>query len=411
MNRRAFSGLRVLDLTHVLAGPACSYQLGLLGAEIIKIEELGAGDTVRNRGGNAAQLLSEQMGTHYLAQNANKRSLALDLKTGAGQQILKRLAGTADVLVENHRADALPKLGLGAKDLRSLNKRLIYCSMSGYGHTGPKRNAPAYDVNIQAASGLMGLTGTPEVTPLRTGAPILDYATALAAAFAVSAALFEREHTGEGKTIDVSMLDTALTLMTSTVVDSLATGVAPRPKGNGANSGQPTSGSFATKDGLLSLGVNEEHQFRRLAQVLDKPEWLENPSYATRELRAEQAEAIKAELAHALLSKPAAEWEALLQTAGVPAARVTTLAETLASEQIKARGFLQPVEVAGRDLKLPLSPFHFDANGPAVHSPPPKLGQHSEEILLELGYSAQEIQVWLEQGVIQYSGEPQSSSR
>lgn len=397
---RAFSNLRVIDITHVLAGPACTYQLGLLGAEIIKIEEPGSGDTVRNRGGNAKALIKAQMGTHYLAQNANKKSLVLDLKTPVGQEILKRLVSTADVLVENHRAETLPKLGLGAEHLRALNPRLIYCSMSGYGHTGPKANVPAYDVNIQAASGLMSLTGTPEAAPLRTGAPVLDYATGFAAAFAVAAALFEREHTGKGKTIDVAMLDTALMLMSSTVTDTLSTGVTPRPKGNRANSGQPTSGSFRTQDGLLSLGVNEEHQFERLALALGKPEWLDDARFKSRHSRAEHATDIATELQEVLLTRAATEWQTSLQAAGVPAAKVSELCDTLAEEQTTSRGLLQTFEVLGERVSVPSAPFGFDAAGPQIEAPPPRLGEHSEEVLLGLGCTPEEIGDWLEQGVI-----------
>ena len=398
---RAFEGLRVIDVTHVLAGPACTYYLALLGAEVIKVEEPLTGDTVRNRGGNSPELLAAQMGTHYLAQNANKKSLVVDLKTPAGQRVIKELAATADVFVENYRAEALPKLGLGAAELQKLNPRLIYCSVSGYGHTGPKADVTAYDVNIQAASGLMSLTGTPEVSPLRTGAPILDYATGLAAAFAVSAALLERERTGRGQTIDVAMLDTALALMSSVVTDTLTTGIKPKPRGNETNSAQPTSGSFETKEGLLSLGVNEEHQFARLARVLGKQHWLEDERFASRDSRAQHAGEIRKELEVTLLERSAEAWQTTLQDAGVPAARVRALQEALTDEQIRSRGYLETLgTVAGERVTVALAPFRFATAGPRLDRAPPYLGEDTEAVLLGLGYSRGQIENLIATGVV-----------
>ena len=339
------SGVRVVDFTHVLAGPACAYHLALLGADVIKVERPGRGDAMRHRGGSDPARAARGESTAFLTQSAHKRTVALDLETPAAREAMHCLLGGADVLVENHRPSTLHRLGLDWVSLHARHPRLVHCAMTGYGRGHALEDAPAYDVNIQAASGLMSLTGTAETGPTRVGAPVIDYATALAAAFGVCAALVGRERTGRGSLVDVSMMDVALTLMSSTVVDYALTSNAPRPRGNEANSRSPSSGTFPTADGLLSLGVNEEAQFGRLAHALDRSAWLDDPRFATAPARDANRAALGSAIEAALAPRTAAEWEAHLLAAGVPAARVSTLPEALAACEANGRAY--PVDSSG----------------------------------------------------------------
>ncbi|MEM7256929.1 MAG: CoA transferase [Pseudomonadota bacterium] len=374
-----FSGLLVVDFTHVLAGPACSYYLGLLGAEVIKVESAVRGDAIRHRGGTDAAAAKAGMSTSYLTQGAGKRSLALDLQSPNGLEQFHRLLSRADVLVENHIPETMQKLQLDEDTLARRHPHLIHCAMTGYGRHGPQHNTAAYDVNIQAACGLMEATGTEQSGPIRTGAPVLDYGTALAAGFAVSAALFERASSGRGNFIDVSMLETGLALMSSTVTDYLQTGNQPRRRGNLANSRSPGAGSFPCKEGVMSLGVNEESHFVSLAKALDREDWLSDARYAQRDARKTHAAELAAEIESELASRTAEQWEPILQSAGVPSARLRGLPEALASEQVTTRAFVQ---TTSDGVSVPTLPFRVGgvkAYAPA--SPAPGVGQHTEEIL------------------------------
>lgn len=374
-----FDGILVVDFTHVLAGPACSYYLGLLGARVIKVESPTKGDAIRHRGGTDAEAAAAAMSTSYLTQGAGKQSLTLDLETPAGLNRFHQLLARADVLVENHVPETMRRLGLDEASLAARHGHLIHCAMTGYGRGGPQENTAAYDVNIQASCGLMEATGTVESGPIRTGAPVLDYATGMAAAFAVSAALYERTSTGQGNFIDVSMLETGLTLMSSTVTDYLKTGNAPQRRGNLANSRSPGAGSFPCKEGVMSLGVNEESHFKSLAGALGRSDWLSDPRFAERSERKAHAAELVAELEAELISKTAHEWEPILQSAGVPCARLRSLPEALESEQVQQRGFVQRT---GGQVDVPTLPFrlgHAAAYPP--NSPAPKQGQHNAEIV------------------------------
>ena len=373
-----FENLLVIDFTHVLAGPACSYYLGLLGADVIKVESISKGDAIRHRGGTDAAGAASGMSTSYLTQAAGKRSVALDLETDAGMAQFHALLQRADILVENHVPETLRRLGIDEATLSTRHPHLIHCAMTGYGRNGPQENTAAYDVNIQAACGLMDATGTQESGPIRTGAPVLDYATALAAGFAVSAALYERATSGRGSFIDVSMLETGLSLMSSTVTDYLKTGNAPQRRGNLANSRSPGAGSFPCKSGVLSLGVNEESHFHNLAKALGHPEWLSDPRYAQREDRKANAAQLADDIGAVLLTKTAHDWEEILQPAGVPSARLRSLPEALASEQIQTRGFVQ---ILPDGLQVPTLPFRLGgAPSYAPKSNAPTKGAQSAEI-------------------------------
>jgi len=355
-----FVGLVVVDFTHVLAGPACSYYLGLLGAEVIKVESVAKGDAIRHRGGTDADAAQSGMSTSYLTQGAGKRSIAIALESADGLEHFHQLLARADVLVENHVPSTMRRLHLDEASLAKRHPHLIHCAMTGYGRGGPQENTAAYDVNIQAACGLMDATGTPDTGPIRTGAPVLDYATALAASFAISASLYERASTGQGSFIDVSMLETGLSLMSSSVTDYLKTGNAPQRRGNLANSRSPGAGSFPCKEGVMSLGVNEDAHFVCLAKAVGREDWLSDPRFE-------------------LAKRTAEQWEPILQSAGVPSARLRSLPEALGSTQVNTRGFVQTTEDG---IKVPTLPFRLggaDAYPPA--SKAPTKGEQSAEIL------------------------------
>lgn len=378
-----FENLLVVDFTHVLAGPACSYYLGLLGADLIKVESIAKGDAIRHRGGTDVAAAEDGMSTSYLTQGAGKKSIALDLETTEGLATFHLLLERADVLVENHVPKTMQRLGLDEATIAQRHPHLIHCAMTGYGRGGPQENIAAYDVNIQAACGLMEATGTQESGPIRTGAPVLDYSTAMAASFAVSAALFERSNTGRGNFIDVSMLETGLSLMSSSVTDFLKTGNAPRRRGNLANSRSPGAGSFDCKHGVMSLGVNEESHFRSLAVAVDRQDWLSDPRFSERSSRKDHAIELVAEIEIELAKRSAEEWEPILQSAGVPCARLRSMPEALESQQVKKRGFVQCLD---NGIEVPTLPFRL-GKVPSYKptSPAPKHGEHTAKITDWLG--------------------------
>ena len=331
---RPFEGIRVIDATHVLAGPFAAYQLGVLGADVIKIEDPNDPDQSRSSGTDKA-LNDAQMGTSFLTQASNKRSVALDLKQERDRDILKKLVATADVFVENYRPGAFEALGLGYDALSAINPRLIYASFSAFGQNGPRGNQTAYDHVIQATSGIMAMTGTKDVHPVKFGSPAVDYATGMTGAFALSAALYQRERTGKGQRIDMAMLDVAMILMASHVTGYLRNGAHPKPHGN--RHPHATNGAFATKDGnLVMLGASNIRQQARLWKVLERPEMAKKTND---ERDADHAREI-AVLEEIMATRTADEWEEFLQARHVPAARVRTMGEAIADPQIASRGVI-----------------------------------------------------------------------
>jgi crotonobetainyl-CoA:carnitine CoA-transferase CaiB-like acyl-CoA transferase len=384
---RPFEGIRVIDITHVLAGPFATYQLGVLGADVIKVEHPGQPDQSRSSGSDP-ELNRRQMGTGFLTQASNKRSIAVDLKTAEGRDIVRRLAATADVFVENYRPGAFDALGLGYAALSAVNPRLIYASFSAFGQDGPRGGQTAYDHVIQATSGIMAMTGTETVHPVKLGTPAVDYATGTMGAFALASALFQRERTGQGQRIDMAMLDVAMILMASHLTGYLRNGKHPKPHGN--RQGFATSGAYPTKDGLVMVGASNLRQQRRLWTVLEHPELIKRTN-AEREADAAREEAV---LAGIMLSRTAAEWEEYLQARHVPAARVRTMGEAVADPQIATRGVLHRHEGAQGvegGFSVPLAAFRFAHDGPRIDTPPPALGQHTGAVLGELGYTETEI--------------------
>lgn len=392
------SGIRVLDLTNVLAGPFCCHQLAHMGAEVIKIEAVGRGDLARQLGADKG-LASCKMGISFLAQNAGKKSLSLDLKSEDGKAIFQRLLDTADVLVENFRPGVMARLGLNYERLKQSHPQLIYCAISGFGQTGPMSKRPAYDQIIQGLSGVMSITGNPEDDPLRVGYPLADTIGGLTAAMAISAALSQ---TPRGQFIDVSMLDSVLTTMGWVVSNHLIGGVKPAKHGNENVTSAP-SGTFRTGDGLLNIAANEERQWQSLISHLGCEHLAEDVRFKTRDDRKAYRAELTGELETWLAGKSAAQWEDELTALGVPVGVVMSVPEILEHNHTRHRGLLADFEdVAGidRDISVVRTGFQTDGQPMKVDSPPPTLGQHNEDLLGELGYDRDAIDRFRREGVI-----------
>jgi crotonobetainyl-CoA:carnitine CoA-transferase CaiB-like acyl-CoA transferase len=391
----------VLDLTNVLAGPFCAYQLGLLGAEVLKVEAPQTGDLARQLGSDAA--LNERfMGASFLAQNGGKQSMTVNLKTDAGKQILRRLVESADVLVENFRPGVMQRLGLGYEQLQRVNPALVYCAISGFGQDGPLKDAPAYDQIVQGLSGMMSITGDENSAPMRVGYPVADTIGGLTAAFAVASALVRRLRTGEGAFIDVSMLDSALVTMGWVLSNYLIAGHEPRPIGNENFTAAP-SGAFRTADGLLNIAANKQEQFEALARVIGREDLIADPRFAKRDARKRNRAALTVELELALAGRGAAEWEQVLNRIGIPAGRVLTVPQALEQPQVRSRKLLQQfADVPGidRSVTLTLAGFKVSDGDPQVASPPPRLGEHTTQVLQALGYNEAEIERFRRDGVV-----------
>ena len=378
-----FEGIRVIDATHVLAGPFATYQLAVLGADVIKVEHPDDPDQSRGAGTDK-ELNRRNMGTAFLTQASNKRSITLDLKKEKERDVLKKLVATADIFVENYRPGAFEALGLGYDAFAAINPRLIYASFSAFGQNGPRGEQTAYDHVIQATSGIMAMTGTPEVNPIKYGSPAVDYATGMTGAFALAAALFQRERTGKGQRIDMSMLDVAMTLMSSHLTGYLRNGVHPRPNGN--RNPHATNSAYQAKGGLIMLGASNLRQQRRLWTLLERPDMIKK----TNEEREADREREAGVLREIMLTRSADEWEKFLQARHVSAARVRTMGEAVADPQLKSRGIIHRYPAGnGFDgaFGVPLAAFTFAHDGPRIDAPPPALGQHNAEIFKELGVS------------------------
>lgn len=398
---RLLAGVRVLDLTNVLAGPFAAYQLALQGADVVKVEMPGSGDLARRLGADRG-LNEDRLGASFLAQNSGKRSMTVNLKSPRGREVLLRAAARADVLLENFRPGVLDRLGLGWEVLHAASPRLVYCAISGFGQDGPLRDRPAYDQIVQGLSGMMSVTGTPETAPLRAGYPVADTLGGMAAAFAIASAIVHRDRTGEGVRLDVSMLESALTAMGWVVSNQLIAGQEPVPMGNDNFTAAP-SGAFATAEGMLNIAANEQHQFAALCRTLGRPELADDTRFAERGARKTNRAALTAELEAALAARTAAEWEPLLAAAGVPAARVLTVPEALDQGQVAARGFVHTLPFPDgreRPLRVLGSPVHVGDEAVGPRTGPPLLGEHTEELLTELGYGAAEITELREEGAI-----------
>jgi crotonobetainyl-CoA:carnitine CoA-transferase CaiB-like acyl-CoA transferase len=395
---RAFSGLRVIDMTHVLAGPFASYQMAVLGADVIKVENPDDPDQSRYQGSDRA-LNDAGMGTAFMAQGSQKRTMAVDLRTPQGVEVMKKLVETADVFVENYRPDAFRKLGLGYEDVASINPGIVYCSISAYGKDGPRGHLTAYDNVIQAVAGMMAMNShEDDGRPLKTGSPVVDFATGTTAAFAISAALYQRERNGGiGQHIDVSMLDVALILCNSHIAGHTWNGWHPEPKGN--RFPFATLGAYEASDTLLMIAASNLRQQRRLWVALDRPDMIKTDNNQ----RLDGYDEEFALLTDIFRTRTADEWEVFLNRHRVPAARVRRMEEALADPQIAHRGFLhthEDTKSMANGLCVPVSAFRLSESPAGISLAPQPVGANTDEILESIGYGRREIDAMRRSGAI-----------
>jgi CoA:oxalate CoA-transferase len=396
---KLLENIRVLDMTNVLSGPFCTLHLALLGAEVIKIEVPGAGDLARKLG-NVPELNKKLMGTSFLAQNANKKSLTLNLKTDEGKEIFRKLLKTADVLVENFRPGVMARLGFPWEEMTKINPKLVYCAISGFGQSGPDAKKPAYDQIIQGLSGAMDVNGDERLHPLRAGFPVCDTVGGLNAAFAVMAALFHRERTGEGQSIDIALIDSIMPLMGWVAANLLIGGKDPIPMGNDNFTAAP-SGAFKTKDGFINIAANQQKQWEDLTDVVDVPELKTDPRFQERDTRKANRKLLTPILEEKLTQESTEHWVDALNAKGIPSGDILGLGKALNSDQIKHRETIATVndkEIG--DIQIFNLSAKFSKTPAKIDNPPPRLSSHTEEILTQLGYSYEEQQTLKDKSVI-----------
>jgi crotonobetainyl-CoA:carnitine CoA-transferase CaiB-like acyl-CoA transferase len=395
---RPFAGVRILDFTQVLAGPYGSYQLALLGAEVIKVERTEGEDMRRTP--LSREWAERGMAPSWLAINGNKQSLTLDFRKPAAIEIVLKLAVKADVVMENFRGGVMDRLGIGYKALSEINPHLIYCAISGFGQTGPYSHEAGYDGKIQALSGIMSITGHPAMGPTRAGFAVCDVLSGMTAAFAVSAALFQRTHTGGSQFIDVSMLEASLAFLSTQVADFTVAGHRQEQFGNQAISRKVTANLFRAKDSFLLLAVNDEKQYRALMTTLGRADVFDDARFGDWFLRKEHEAALREIIESALTKQDAKAWEKVLNAAGAPSASIWTIEEVVAHPQIIAREVMQSVETQYGMLRLMGSGFQMAHGGGHLDTAPPELGADTDAILAELGYDPAEITALRTDGVI-----------
>jgi CoA:oxalate CoA-transferase len=398
------AGMKIADFSHVMAGPFCSHFLRMLGAEVVKVESVG-GDAMRTYGPFREY---DGMAPAFVAANVGKRSLSLDLKSPRGLEVAQRLVGRSDVVLENFRPGVMERLGLGFEHCKVLQPRIVYCSISGYGQSGPLRDYPAIDNIVQATSGMMAANGNPEDPPSRVGWPIVDTYTGTLAALAVLSALLQRERFGTGQFIDVAMLDASVVLLTSLATPYLVTGQKLPRTGDVGYSGAPTSGMFlAAGGGKISLGVVQNNQFAALCRAIGRPELIDDPRFAdhSSRIQPENARALRALLDDVFITRDGAHWERTLSLAGAPCGLVRDIGEVCEIVRENERGLLQHTRIPQAPENSPTpayvnAGFVFEHDGPGTDATAPALGEHSREILAALGYTDAQIMELAEAGVV-----------
>ena len=391
----ALDEIKVVDLTRTLAGPFCTMMLGDMGAEVTKIEEPSLGDETRSW----TPFWNDE-GTQFLTFNRNKRSLSLNLKEQEGIDIVLGLAEKADVMVESFRAGALDRMGLGYDAVRAINPNIIYCSISGYGRTGPMADKPGYDLIIQAYSGLMNLTGEPDGSPLRVGFSLVDLFTGMMAYGSILTALHHRQKTGEGQRIEASLLDGQVATMSYHATGYIATGVEPHRLGSGHPSLVPYQ-SFPASDGFFILGCANQGLWERLCRAIDRPDLLEDPRFSSNTARVENRAECVGTLSELFQTKTVAEWVESISAAGIPCGPINTVSQVVNDAQVAARNMIVNIpHPKVPDLRVPGSPLKLETTPSSIRRPPPMLGEHNEEILAESGYDAAKISSLRDKGVI-----------
>jgi crotonobetainyl-CoA:carnitine CoA-transferase CaiB-like acyl-CoA transferase len=390
-------GMRILDLTNVLAGPFCCHQLAHMGADVIKVETPRSGDLARQLGADPARN-ADLMGVSFLAQNPGKRSMTLNLKAASGKHILKKLVQKADALVENFRPGVMERLNLGYETLRQENPRLVYCAISGFGQDGPLAKLPAYDQIVQGMSGVMSITGDADTAPYRVGYPMADTIGGMTAAFAIAAALANKAE-DYGTFIDVSMLEAVIATMGWVVSNHLIAGQAPIANGNDNFTASP-SGTFKTADGVMNIAANKQEQFETLCEVIGNPTLAQDSRFCDRKSRLTNRLCLTTELEAVFAAGPTLDWVQKLTARGVPAGPVWSVSEALAHPQIADRGLLQTHQIGDDTLRLVGIGAKLDGKAPHVKTPPPALGADTHDILKELGYNAAQIAELKDEGAI-----------
>ncbi len=378
-NDGALEGIRVLDLTRILAGPLCTMMLGDMGADVVKVEPVGTGDDTRTWGPPFANGES----AYYLGVNRNKRSITLNMAAKPGQEILAQLIRKSDVVVENFKVGTLEKWGFGNDWLETNAPRVIRCSITGYGSTGPKAKLPGYDFILQAESGLMSICGEADGTPMKYGVAIVDICTGMLACNSILAALNARHRTGRGQHVEVSLFDSSLAMLANVASNYLVSGKDARRFGNGHPNIVPYT-AYPTRDDMIAVSVGNDAQFGKFAAALGRPEWATDPRYVKNSNRIANREALDDMVAGVLKEQGAEAWLAKLTAAGIPCGRINSVAQALNAEHTAAREMVRTVKhpTAG-DLKMVGIPFRFSATPAAVRRAPPTLGQHTEQVLRE----------------------------
>jgi crotonobetainyl-CoA:carnitine CoA-transferase CaiB-like acyl-CoA transferase len=395
---KPFAGIRILDFTRYVAGPFGTYQLALLGADVIKIEPK-TGDDMR-QSQLSKEWAAKGLGPSFMGINSNKRSLTLDLQKPKAVEIVKRLAKDADVVWENFRPGVMERFGLGYEVLKAISPKLIYCAVSGFGQNGPERGTAAFDGKLQAMSGIMSITGHEDKGPTRAGFALCDTIGAMTAAFAVASALYQRKETGEGQFVDVSMLDAALSFLSGQVAEYTVTGHIHRQYGNLSSTGKVTGNRFKAGEGDLMLAVMTERQFSNLMKGLGREDTLADPRFADWPSRSKNEPALRAIIEEALASDSAKNWEKRLTAVDVPCAGIWTISEIVHHPQLAHRDVLQKIESPEGELTLVGSGFRLAHGGGGIDRPPPRIGEHNVEILAEFGYDAAEIAAFKDEGIV-----------